>query len=340
MRILLIQLRRVGDILLTTPVISYLKSVVPQSSIDFLSEPCGRAVLETHPELNQLLIYNKSHPFREMRRIQAQKYDAVLDFMNNPRTAYLAFASGARWRVGFKNPLRSIFYNIRVPIPLGPEYVPKRKLRLTDFWLRKAGLGVQQPPFIRPKLYLTDEDRLFAEQWVRDQKVNPKKVVILAPVHRHPIRQWRLDGFQQLGRELSRLGFKIYMTWGPGEENFIAKVRAGFENELKPLPLTTIRQMAALFLKSRLLITNDSGAMHVAVAMGTPTVTIYGPTRPVDWNPSFGEAPSSSRDTALFADGLTCLGCHLDRCPIGHLCMEKVSVNDVLQASQKFLKES
>ena len=146
MRILIVQLRRVGDILLTTPVAPYLRQAIPGASVDFLCEPMGKTVLETNPHLSNVLIYDRKHALREIARVRSRKYDAVLDFLNNPRSAHLTAASGARWRVGFKNGFwGSVCYNVAAPVPKEPEYVPSRKLRLVRFWLETAGIPAPAP---------------------------------------------------------------------------------------------------------------------------------------------------------------------------------------------------
>jgi ADP-heptose:LPS heptosyltransferase len=117
----------------------------------------------------------------------------------------------------------------------------------------------------------------------------------------------------------------------------MADVRKGEEAAIGMLPLTSMREMAAIFKNAALVVTNDSGVMHTAVAIGAPTVTIYGPTRPIDWNPSL--AGVGPLDVALNAAELDCLGCHLEKCPIGHLCMVKLGEDRVLAACEKILNE-
>jgi ADP-heptose:LPS heptosyltransferase len=99
-----------------------------------------------------------------------------------------------------------------------------------------------------------------------------------------------------------------------------------------------MRQMGAIFKNARLLVTNDSGAMHLAVAVDTPTVTIYGPTRPIDWNPSLTKEAPKNHDVALTAENVDCLGCHRDSCPVGHLCMTKLDEKTVMEAVNKILE--
>jgi ADP-heptose:LPS heptosyltransferase len=90
------------------------------------------------------------------------------------------------------------------------------------------------------------------------------------------------------------------------------------------IPDASLRQMAALLNQCKMVVTNDNGPMHLAVAAGTPTVTIYGPTDPASWN------PGGPRHRVLQAAGLRCLGCNLNHCPFGHECMTGITPGQVL----------
>ena len=336
MKILLIQLRRIGDILLSTPVISYLKKTLPEAQIDFLCESMGKTVLETHPDLKEVLLYDKSSSVKEILRIRERRYDAVIDFMGNPRTALLTGFSGAKRKIGFRFAGRSFFYNVRIPVPAEPEYVSKRKFRLVLEYISLLGISFHRPSSYRPVLYLTTEDERFAQKWLEEKRLKTKSFVVLAPAHRHPIRQWHAEGFRDVGLKIKQTGIPVFLAWGPSEERVMAGIRKGYEKELELLPATSLRQMAAILKTAKGLLTNDSGAMHLAVSVGTPTVTIYGPTRPIDWNPSFLE--DDGHDIPLTAQNVPCLGCHRSRCPVGHICMSHLSVEDVYQACRIFLR--
>ncbi len=338
MKILVIQLRRIGDILLTTPVLAYLKQALPGCTVHFLCEPMGTSVLETNPNIDKLFIYDRSSAVRMIRTVRAERYDAVLDFMNNPRTSYLTFLSGARQRIGWRHGFRRVFYNIAVPIPEDPEYVPARKLRLTKRWLELSGKEAPAPHVVRPQLFVGPHDIAIADRWMRDESLTPGDFIIVAPAHRHPIRSWKKEGYRNVALALrKRSGKKIYLAWGPGEEGWMRDVRQGEESNIGMLPLTSMREMAAIFKNAALVLTNDSGVMHTAISVAAPTVTIYGPTRPIDWNPSL--AGVGPLDVALNAQELDCLGCHLAKCPIGHMCMEKLGEDRVLAACEKILNE-
>lgn len=340
MRILIIQLRRIGDVLLTTPVLSYLKRVFPEATLDFLVEPAAKTVLENNPHINTVLIYDRTRSIAEIKRLRVAKYDVVIDFMNNPRTAYITGLSGARWRVGFKSRFRSLFYNVAMPDTKIPEYVPRRKLRLIEYWLKKMGQSIPPLHIIRPQLFLSLEDERFADDWRKKENIGAKPYTIIIPTHRHPIRRWRKEGFRDVALHLAtEAGHHVFFAWGPGEEDLIQDIRSGHEDKLGMLPLTTLRQFGAIAKGARLAVTNDSGLMHIAVAVECPTVTIYGPTRPIDWNPSLTEHRCGIHDIAVNAGHVPCLGCHLLQCPIGHICMKELDAVAVINACQKLVRQ-
>ncbi|MCB4756644.1 MAG: glycosyltransferase family 9 protein [Elusimicrobia bacterium] len=368
MNVLFIQLRRIGDILLTTPAIAYLKKALPEAKIDFLAEAPGISTLETNPHLHNILSYDRSHSLRELKRVRSKRYDVVFDFMNNPRSRYLTLASGAKSRVGYKTFTSHFIYNIIMPIPEQPDYVALRKEKLVKFWLEKSGGSAPVIDRYRPELFLTKEDEAFATQWMRSENLQEKRVAILLPAHRRPIRRWRPVGFQEVGLRLRReLGLKVYLACGPGEEEWLRPIQKGHESELGVLPFTSLRHAGAVFKKAAMVVCNDSGLMHVAVAVGTPTVTIYGPSRPVDWNPSYaviannrhsrecgnpedftsdqqildsrfrGNDDMKVHDIAVQAPDVFCLGCHLLNCPVGHICMTHLKADTVLDACRKVI---
>lgn len=339
MKILIVQTRRLGDILLTTPVISYLKAAIPGAQVDFLCEPMGKLVLDMHPDLGTLHLYDKKTPLKEISWVRNQKYDAVLDFMNNPRTAYLTALSGAKWKVGFKKGIRSVFYNIAVPVPKDPEYGPLRKIRMARTWLEAAGITPPKDFRFQPVIHLSSEDNAFADKWIASEHLEGKPFAVMAPVQRHLIRQWRPEGFRETGLHIAdTYGMPVYLAWGPGEDAVVDFIRQGTQDKLKLLPATSMRQMGAIFKRAKVLVTNDSGAMHLGVSMGVPTVTIYGPTRPVDWNPSYAVKGVTTHDRAVMAEEVACLGCHLLKCPVGHLCMSRLESKRVNLKVDSLLK--
>lgn len=338
MKILVIQLRRIGDIILTTPSVRALKKALPEAVIDYLCEPMGKMVLEGNPYLNELLIYDKKKAFRHLLDVRKRKYDVIIDLIGHPRSAWITAFSQAQWKVGYKRLGRSLAYNYVIPYKKEPEYGAKVKLRLIHSWLEKIGRPAPKKPSLIPYIELTRNDEAFAKSWMDRENLGKGTFVIFVPVHRHKIRQWRLEGFRKLALKLQKEnGLKVYVAWGPGEEEIVNRLRSDVEKEIGLLPSTQVKEMAEIMKNAKFVVTNDSGAMHTAVAMGTSTVTVYGPTRPIDWNPSLSGGENQHLHKAVTAPDVACLGCHLSQCPHKHVCMTHLSMEMVHETCADFL---
>jgi ADP-heptose:LPS heptosyltransferase len=339
MKILLIQLRSIGDVVCMGPAIKQLRDALPKATIDFLVEPASFPIVEKNPHLNTVLVYDKKTHFSELRRIRSRGYDAVLDFMSNPRTTAIALTSGAKWRAAFKVGPRSLLYNVRVAGLAVPEYVPKRRVRLVQEFLSKIGVTPVWPASFTPELFLTDDDKRFADDWLKKEGVAEKSFAVIAPVHKHAICRWRPEGFKAVAGDLVKKGLRVYVMWGPGEDALLKELTADYRDQIGFLPPNDLRKIAAVLQKARLFVANNSGSMHMAVAVGTPTVTIYGPTRAVDWNPASADPAESKRHVAMMAANVACLGCRLKTCPVGHLCMTELKEKTVIQAVSGLIPE-
>ncbi|MGQ0644616.1 MAG: glycosyltransferase family 9 protein [Elusimicrobiota bacterium] len=327
-RILVIQLRRIGDVVVTTPVIDALREAFPAARIDFLVEEAAAPVLEKYPGLDEVLRLDKTKFLRRLLDIRRRRYDWVLDFMNNPRTAQVALASGAAVRAGFRVPFWDLAYNRRTDRPASPKYAVQSKFDLL------RSLGLQPPPFRAPRIALTPEDFAGAQDWWRAQKLDRfSERVGLVPRHRHEIRQWPAEKFSRLMASLLAAPDRALVLFhGPGEESSVRELAAPFRERVFVIPPSNLRQAASLLARCDVVVTNDSGAMHLAVAAGAPTVTIYGPTWPESWNP---RVPPHRW---VQAQGLSCVGCNLDRCPYDHECMEWVSPERVAEEVEAVLR--
>ncbi len=134
-----------------------------------------------------------------------------------------------------------------------------------------------------------------------------------------------------MARLLEKPGRAAVLVGSPEERPFLETFAKSFPGRAHVVPPGGLRQAAAILARCRLAVTNDSGLMHLAVAVGAPTVTIYGPTSPVSWNPD--QPPHGWAQ----AEGLACLVCNRDRCPYGHECMEWVSPERVAREAEKVL---
>jgi lipopolysaccharide heptosyltransferase II len=328
MKILIIQLRRIGDVIVTTPVIDVLRRQFPDARIEFLVELAAAPVLDRTPGLDERLVFDKSKFWFWVRELRRRRYDWVLDFMNNPRTAQLSWASGAPVRAGFVVPFWSLVYTHRVARPTAAVYAVQNKFAL----LRR--LGVPAPADALPRLAVDDSEMDALRVWWTESGLDrATERIAVMPKHRHAIRQWPPAKFKEtIRRLLSTSGRSVILVGGADERAALEDVAAEFSGRAWVMPAGSLHRAAAVLSRCRVAVTNDSGLMHLAVAVGTPTVTVYGPTSPGSWNP--GRAPHRF----VQAEGLACLVCNRDRCPYGHECMEWVSPERVVSETEAVLR--
>jgi ADP-heptose:LPS heptosyltransferase len=159
-----------------------------------------------------------------------------------------------------------------------------------------------------------------------------KKIVCLNPGGGWYTKRWGLQRFAELGdRLIDQLGVAILLAWGPGEERDVHDVASRMKHPVVIPPPTSLLELAALLRRCALMITNDSGPMHLATAVGTPVIGIYGPTNPVL------QGPYGSQNVVVRREGLSCLGCNRTTCDIGLLCMAELGVTPVAEQAQRIL---
>lgn len=341
-KILLIKLRALGDVILSTPVVWNLRQAFPQAQIAFLTEEAGAEVLKNDPVLNEVVVYPRQameskrrvHRIGEEReflsRLKVRKYNWVIDLFGNPRSAWLTYLSGARKRVGFAYHFRKWAYNVKVP-PKNPQYVVEFNLDA----LRALGVPVVDS---RLKVYPSDEDRAFAEQYWKSERFEERKLVVgLFPGGGWESKRWGLKGFAEVGDTLSReYGAGILLLGGEKEKKDLQEIAGEMKSKPKTFVEATLGQLAAVSAKLSLWIGNDSGPKYFAVAFDVPTVTIFGPTD------SANATPPGGRHLAVAAN-VPCLVCNQTTCPFKlederhQQCMRKVSPEQVLEAAKRLL---
>jgi lipopolysaccharide heptosyltransferase II len=315
-RILIIQLKRAGDIIVTAPVLPALHAALPEAQIDFLVDKPFAPLLENNPYIHGIRIYDRHAVWATWRALRASSYDWILDFQSSPRSVLAGIFSGARWRAGYRVTFWGAFFNRAIRRPGQGVSVTEGKMALVRSLL--SGLG--QPG--ERQIFLTDAER----QWAKGQMGEgrgEKGAVALIPTHRRASRRWPAGAFAELARRLISQGRPVWLFWGPGEEEYVSAIQRQAAGS-RMIPSTTLRQMAALLAECQMVVTNDNGPMHLAEAVGAPTITLYGPTDPASWN------AGGPHHRVLQASGLPCLGCNLNACPFGHECMTQITPEKIL----------
>lgn len=274
-RILLIQPRWIGDVLLCTPAIRAVRRAFPNARIDFLTELAGADVLSGNPHLTEILISRRglSERLRLVRRIRAHRYGAVVDFRSTPSTAQIVAVSGARQRVGVRGRgPRNLVYTTLVQQDDSPEYVARRKLDL----LEPIGIAPASVPDLSLEIALGPAERARADAIWRAHHVDPHHpVVAVSPVSRVAFKQWGVDRWRRVVDAISRMGVRVLVTSGPGERETAARVAEGAASPaVWDYGPTSVRELAALYERCVLWVGNDGGPKHVAAAAGIATITV------------------------------------------------------------------
>jgi ADP-heptose:LPS heptosyltransferase len=317
--ILVVQLRRLGDVILTTPALEALKKKYPEAKLDFLVEAPGAEAVAGHPAIDEVLVYDAAGAAGALRwafKIRARRYDWVIDFLANPRTALLTALSGAKVKAGPAHVARRWAYNVRMIQSPAACYAALEKVR----WLAPLGIAPEDAPAL-PRLTLAQ----------RPAKL--ENVVGLVPPSRKETRRWPAPSYARLGRLLrDKHGCRLKVFWGPGEKDLADEVVRGIGAGAAAIPETrSIRDLARELASCRVVVGNCAGPKHVALALGVPTVTIHGSSDPASWTP---EHPDHA---FVRLDELPCIGCRSNDCPYNLECMRQLPAERVLPAVERLL---
>ncbi|MFW7380436.1 MAG: glycosyltransferase family 9 protein [Oligoflexus sp.] len=283
-RILLIQLRQLGDILLTTPAIRAVRRAYPHAQLDFLTHRMGKMILANNPDLNHLWTYHEDESWlqqgRLMQALKRQRYDCIIDFMYNPRSALMAWWTKAPQRIAFES-RRSWAYTDVVSSPTTTEYIVREKFHLLKF------LGI--PP-VEERLILPwhEKDSTIVGKFAKKEPAfgESKCRVIISATHRREIRQWPVERYAQIADRLqNEWGAAVTWIWGPGEEKIVESGMSFCSRPMLKAPATSFGELAALIANSDLFLGNSNGPSHVAVSADTCSLQLHGPTLAKAWCP-------------------------------------------------------
>ena len=329
----------IGDIVLTTPVIRAVKESYPDAYIAYLGEKEGVSLLQNNPDLDEIIAYDFTKPgfleqIKTIMRLRRKKFDVFIDLFSNPRTALLALASGAPIRIGKDVKGRGKFYTHRI----NDDGERKTAIQFHYQYLKPLGIEVRH---WQTKIYLTDEERREAKIYLRWKEFDPDKpIVALHPGATWPAKIWDKNRFAALVDLINaKLGAQVLLTQGPNDRLLCDEVSRLAVGKLQILDVLPLRQLAAILSHCNALIANDSGPMHIAVAVGTPTIGIFGPGEEDIWFPYTPPFyPEGAGHTPL-RKNVSCHPCHLNACNRtgeGFMeCMKLLGIDEVFSVLQR-----
>jgi heptosyltransferase-2 len=331
---LVVQTSFLGDVVLTTPLIAELAK---RSDVDVVTTRPGAQILANNPAIRSVLVYEKRDNdkgvtgfFRMVSRVRGASanappsksgYDTAYMAQGSLRSAALAVAAGVKERIGFDTSAGRAFYTKQV------RYDPDKHHAERLWWLSMSECA--DPPVpdqVRPRLYPGDEERAAVDKLLSDHRYNGPYLA-LAPGSAWGTKRWPF--YPELAA-LVQDQFRIVVVGGAADieaaDMIVSQLPPG--RGLSSAGKLSLLGSAELISRAAALVANDSASQHLASAMGTPTVTVYGPT-----SPKFGFGPLAPGSRTIGVGGLACRPCHEHgpaRCPLGHWrCMRELSSHQV-----------
>ena len=338
-RILVIRTDRLGDVVLSTPVLTTLREQYPESYIALMVAPFTRELVENHPALNHLMIDDTkgSHKgifgfFRLVNEIHRHHFDTVMLLHPTLRLAMACRLAGVPHRLGTGYRGYSLLFNHRVF-----EHRKNAQRHEVDYNLSLVQALTGEQVSGSPNIRATDEARQSIKKRLRQWGLEPGHFAVLHPGSSGSARDWPADSFTALGTKLIQSGIQVIITGGKQESHLIQHMV-----DRMPVPPITavgdlsIKELTALLEMAAICITNSTGPLHIAAAVDTSTVALFcpiTPCSPIRWGPYGGN------HKVLTPEVPSCPRCIEEACPYFD-CMIRISVDSVFEAVQDVLGTS
>lgn len=339
-RILIVRTDRIGDVLLSTPVISALRVRFPNAYIAMMIDPRAKDVIDGNPYLDEIIIYDKyvKHKgfissFKFSSYLKSKNFDLALILHPTDRVNLIAFFAGIKKRVGYN---RKFGFLLTDKLSHTKQLGEKHESEYCFDLLEYIGIFVQEK-----KLYMPireDSEKWVDELFVSENIGSMDKLLGIHPAASCPSKIWPVERFAQVAERLSCLyGFKILVLSGPKDIKLADELIRGMKgNAVNLAGKISISQVASVLKRCRLFISNDSGPVHIATAVGTPVISIFGRNQkglsPRRWG------PLGSRDCVLHKE-VGCIECLAHGCRKEFACLKAITVDEVLNVAREMVEE-
>lgn len=346
-KILVLRLSAVGDVIRTLPAVKALKEHRPSSSITWIVEEPSRALLESQPEVDEVILFPRRRWTRGMKSLggvreaigemrefakdlRRRKFDVALDFHGILKSGVLSYLSGSPQRIGYDRRSTKegnfLFSNVKVKLP-GERIGRFERNRLL---LKGVGLELKD---LKYSLHIPPEDREYVKSFFKTSPTSIHRPLIAI----HPgtsrkasFKRWMPDQYAQLSDHLiQELNATVLFTWGAEELEWVEGIRSQMKEPSLLAPKTeSLTRLGEVYRNCDLYIGGDTGPMHIASLMGIPTVVIYGPTDPVE-NEPIGSHIKVRKEVG-------CNPCHEYSCKKLD-CIKAISAEEVFKATKEIL---
>jgi len=335
--ILIIQTAFLGDVILTLPLLQKLKEKFPDASIDFLCIPETSELVKNNPYINEIISYDKKNSglfgfISLIKNLRSKNYDLLISPHRSFRSSLISFLSSSEKTVSFEKSSLSFLYNEKVNYQNDIHEI-KRNLSLI------SAFGITSDEIIKPELFVSVQDRRKIDSLFYEYRVKPEeKFVTIAPGSVWFTKKFPEEKFAKLCDLLFNVNTKIFLIGGKKDKPASDFIQNNSKNRniINVTGNLSIMESAELIKRSKVLVTNDSAPLHIANAVETDVIAIFGATVP-----AFGFYPIGENDVIVETNGLSCRPCGIHggkKCPIGtFVCMKDIDERLISIAIKNFL---
>ncbi len=337
-RILIVRLDRIGDVVLSTPVIQVLRTAYPQAFIAMMVRSECQDLVMGNPALNQVIIYEKGRGYRGIRetirfawRLRRSKFNVALVLHPTYRSHWIVRLAGIPVRIGYQRKGGRLLTH---RLPHRKQEGRRHEADYTLDLVRFMGL---HPPAPHPVVPVRPEAERRVSALLEKLGLSASEpLVVLHPSASCPSKRWLPQRFAEVAdRLIDTTGHRMILVAGPGDLRYANEVEQAMRCRAVNLAgMLSIAELACVLKRCRLLISNDSGPVHVAAALGTPVVTIFGRNQP---GLSQGRWGPLGEGHVILQKDVGCVTCLAHKCDIGFLCLTSLSSEEVYQAAVNVL---
>lgn len=338
MRILLTRTDRIGDVVLSTPAIKAVREKYPEAHIAFMVRPYARDIVEGNPYLDEVIIYDKYGKHKTLLStiafalsLRKKKFDLALMLHPTNRAHLIAFLVGIPQRMGYDRKMPFLLTKRASHLK---EAGKRHELEYTLDLLRLAGIEAKDRELFVP---VHEKDIKRIETLLDEHHAGGSTTLVAVnPGASCPSKRWKPENFARVSDSLAaEYKARILIVSDSANAEFAERVASGMKYE--PVSLagrTSVGELACLLSKCSLFISNDSGPVHIACAVGTPVISIFGRNdpglSPKRWGPT-------CEQSAVFHKDVGCTTCLAHNCKIGFKCLEAITSDEVLQAARRLI---
>ena len=304
-KVLLVRLRSIGDTVLATPSLFALKRFLPNAQVDILVEDWVAPVLDNHPHVDNVIVLERGGFMtraRVARELRAANYDVVYNLHGGTTATFLTRATGARHRVGFKSYQYGQLHNHQAPSPLliweqQKTHSVEQQLALLGW----TGVPVTDRP--RTSLGISPKAAETVDRLLNENGLSNQNIALIHPAAAFATKQWAAQNFARVVEFLEERGFTSVAIAAPNEQALLEQLRSESSVDVVTFALS-LPEVTALAARSQLFVGNDSGIAHIAAAVGTPSVVVFGSSNIAHWRP-WNTAPAE-----VVFEEMPCQPCH------------------------------